>query len=66
MVTLLLLLLMIATGSLYAQTEAYKSDSVLWKILGKDLSEPSYLLGTLHLKPGEYFDSIPGAEAVGR
>jgi len=59
--TVLLLLLIIATGSLYAQTETGKSGSVLWKISGKDLSKPSYLLGTLHLKPGEYFDSIPGA-----
>ena len=59
--TVLLLLLIIATGILYAQTETGKSGSVLWKISGKDLSKPSYLLGTLHLKPGEYFDSIPGA-----
>jgi len=62
--TVLLFLLIIATGSLYAQTETGKSGSVLWKISGKDLSKPSYLLGTLHLKPGEYFDSIPGATAA--
>jgi len=62
--TVLLLLLIIATGSLYAQTESGKSGSVLWKISGKDLSKPSYLLGTLHLKPGEYLDSIPGATAA--
>jgi uncharacterized protein YbaP (TraB family) len=37
---------------------------VLWKISGKDLSKPSYLLGTLHFKPGEYLDSIPGARAA--
>ena len=62
--TVLLLLLIIATVSLYAQTESGKSGSVLWKISGKDLSKPSYLLGTLHLKPGEYLDSIPGATAA--
>jgi uncharacterized protein YbaP (TraB family) len=49
---------------MYAQTGTYKSGSVLWKISGKDLSEPSYLLGTFHLKSGEYLDSIPGARAA--
>jgi len=62
--TVLLFLLVVATGSLHAQAETGKSGSVLWKISGKDLSKPSYLLGTLHLKPGEYFDSIPGATAA--
>jgi len=61
---ILLVLLIIATVSVYAQTETYKSGSVLWKISGKDLSNPSYLLGTLHFKPGEYLDSIPGAKAA--
>ena len=58
-------LLIIAAGFTYSQTEpAGKSGSVLWKISGKDLSKPSYLLGTLHLKSGEYLDSIPGATAA--
>ena len=61
--TVLLFMLIIATCSVYAQTgEAYKSGSLLWKISGKDLSKPSYLLGTLHFKSGEYLDSIPGAK----
>ncbi len=38
-----------------------KSGALLWEISGKGLKSPSYLLGTLHLKPGEYLDSIPGA-----
>ncbi|MDR0295961.1 MAG: TraB/GumN family protein, partial [Prevotellaceae bacterium] len=46
------------------QTVAQKSGALLWKISGKDLSKPSYLLGTLHLKPGEYLDSIPGARSA--
>ncbi|MCL1938508.1 MAG: TraB/GumN family protein [Candidatus Azobacteroides sp.] len=62
--SIVLFLLMVITGSLYAQTETSKSGSVLWKISGKDLSKPSYLLGTLHLKPGEYLDSISGAIAA--
>ena len=61
---ILLLMLIISTFSVYAQTETYKSGSLLWKISGKDLSKPSYLLGTFHLKSGEYFDSIPGARTV--
>jgi uncharacterized protein YbaP (TraB family) len=56
--------LIISTIGLYAQTTTYKSGSVLWKISGKDLKTPSYLLGTLHLKSGEYFDTIPGAKAA--
>jgi uncharacterized protein YbaP (TraB family) len=62
--TVLFFMLMITTCSVYAQTGAYKSGSLLWKISGKDLSKPSYLLGTFHLKSGEYFDSIPGARTA--
>ena len=61
---ILLFLLIISTYSIYAQTENYKSGSLLWKISGKDLSKPSYLLGTFHLKSGEFLDSIPGAKAA--
>jgi uncharacterized protein YbaP (TraB family) len=62
--TVLLFMLFIATCSVYAQTGTYKSGSVLWKISGKDLSKPSYLLGTFHFKSGEYFDSIPSAKTA--
>ena len=62
--TVLLFMLVIATCSMYAQSSAYKSGSILWKISGKDLSNPSYLLGTLHYKSGKYLDSIPGATAA--
>ena len=37
-----------------------KTGYLLWKISGKDLTKPSYLLGTLHLESGDYLDSIPG------
>jgi uncharacterized protein YbaP (TraB family) len=60
----LVIVLAIATCSMYAQKGEYKTGSLLWKISGKDLSKPSYLLGTLHFKPGEYLDSIPGARAA--
>ena len=59
--TVLTIMLIMAACSVYAQTGIYKSGSLLWKISGKDLSKPSYLLGTFHLKSGAYLDSIPGA-----
>lgn len=33
---------------------------LLWKISGGGLAEPSYVLGTFHLAPGNYVDSIAG------
>ena len=60
--SILLLIWILATCNVYAQTGTSKSGSLLWKISGKGLSKPSYLLGTLHLKSGEYLDSIPGAK----
>jgi uncharacterized protein YbaP (TraB family) len=62
--TVIVFALFIATYNIFAQTETYKSGAVLWKISGKDLSKPSYLLGTLHFKSGKYLDSIPGATAA--
>jgi len=62
--TILFCLLIIAAGSMYPQTGTDKSGFVLWKISGKGLYKPSYLLGTMHLKPGEYFNSIPGAKTA--
>jgi uncharacterized protein YbaP (TraB family) len=55
-------MLLISTCYLYSQTKSYQSGSLLWEISGKDLSKPSYLLGTFHLKSGDYLDSIPGAK----
>ncbi len=45
----------------FAQPATGKTGSLLWKISGKDLNKPSYILGTFHLKPAEFLDSIPGA-----
>ena len=33
---------------------------LFWQISGKDLSEPSYLLGSFHLEKDTFCDSIPG------
>jgi uncharacterized protein YbaP (TraB family) len=60
----LILGVFIATCNLCAQTGQYKTGSLLWEISGKDLSKPSYLLGTFHLKSGDYLDSIPGARTA--
>lgn len=37
---------------------------LLWKITGKGLSKPSYLLGTMHYAPAHFIDSIQGLRAV--
>ena len=41
-----------------------QTGSLCWKISGKDLSNPSYILGTFHLKPASFLDSIPGAKTA--
>lgn len=50
-ITLLLMLLCIAVG---AQAQ------LLWKISGKDLTRPSYVVGTHHLAPLSIVDKIAG------
>ncbi|MCL2098401.1 MAG: TraB/GumN family protein [Bacteroidales bacterium] len=61
---ILLFTLLVSVCNACTQTAAQKSGTLLWKISGNDLPKPSYLLGTLHLKSGEYLDSIPGARAA--
>lgn len=46
-----LLLLMAATGV---------NAQLLWKISGNGLQKPSYIVGTYHLAPVSFADSIPG------
>ena len=41
-----------------ASNDGYKS--LLWKISGNGLENPSYLFGTHHLAPISFLDSIPG------
>ncbi len=47
----LLLLLAVAVGS-YAQ--------LLWKVSGNGLSQPSYIVGSFHVAPANFVDSIAG------
>lgn len=37
---------------------------LLWRVEGKQLAQPSYLLGTYHLAPAAYADSIPGLQSA--
>jgi len=43
-----------------AQNQSQFTGSLLWKISGKDLKKPSYILGTHHAVSGAYTDSISG------
>jgi uncharacterized protein YbaP (TraB family) len=61
---LLPFLLLLVTCNLWAQEKNYPTGALLWKVSGKDLGKPSYILGTFHVKTGDYLDSIPGARAA--
>lgn len=37
---------------------------LLYKISGKDIKKPSYIVGTFHLAPASFVDSIPGLRAA--
>ena len=37
---------------------------LLYKISHKNLAKPSYIVGTYHLAPASFVDSIPGARDV--
>lgn len=45
-----------------AQDEKQFSGSVLWKISGKNLKEPSYVLGTHHLIDTTFLETVKGYE----
>lgn len=54
------LFLALAAKTVSAQNESVLSGSLLWKISGKGLSQPSYILATHHLIHTSFIDSIPG------
>ncbi len=58
---LLVLLIIGISSESYARSPEEKTGSLLWKISGKDLNKPSYILGTYHLMSYKMLDSIPGA-----
>ena len=53
------LLFVVLSANLFAQADL--TGSLLWKISGNNLKNPSYILGTFHLKNGDYLNTIPGA-----
>lgn len=60
--SLLLLILTVVTAS--AQDVKKLSGSLLWKVSGKDLAQPSYILGTHHLLNSTFSDSIAGLKTA--
>ncbi len=59
---LILLGMLICTGAAaIAQPSDKFTGALLWKISGKGLENPSYILGTHHLYALDFFDQIPGA-----
>ncbi|MDH6344087.1 uncharacterized protein YbaP (TraB family) [Parabacteroides sp. PFB2-12] len=57
----LLILLCVCFGlSASAQTNSRFNGALLWEVSGNGLESPSYVLGTFHLFPETFVDSIPG------
>lgn len=54
MKSLLVTILLMVIGTLYAPAQ------LLWKISGRGIEKPSYILGTHHAVPFTYCDSVPG------
>lgn len=50
-ISTLLLLVLVAIGA---------NAQLLYKVTGKNLKDPSYIVGTYHLAPASFADSIPG------
>lgn len=46
--------------------QTQEQSSLLWKITGKDLKEPSYLFGTLHLLTNAFIDTMPAVQEAYR
>jgi len=44
----------------FAQKNSEKTGSLLWKISGNGLTQPSYIFGTHHLFPISFLDSVAG------
>lgn len=57
---LILLVFIVAVFGVCAQTTSPFTGSLLWKVSGNNLEKPSYVLGTFHLFPESFVDSIPG------
>lgn len=54
----------IITALLLSMVTVNLSAQLLYKISGKGLAAPSYIVGTYHLAPSSFVDSIPGMRQV--
>ena len=55
-------LLLLATAIIASIT--YSQAQILYRISGKSLEKPSYIVGTYHLAPASFADSIPGMQTA--
>lgn len=58
---LLAMLCLITKTTLIAQPTQHET-SLLWKVVGKDLSKPSYLFGTYHFLSHSFVDTMPAVK----
>ncbi len=61
----LVVCLLTVQGIIQAQNTA-ENTSLLWKISGNELKEPSYLFGTMHLLTNTFVDTIPAIQEAYR
>ncbi len=57
--TRLTIILLLSSGFVYGQKA---ENALLWKISGKSITKPSYILGTYHLVNDEFLNSIAGCQ----
>ena len=58
----ILSLLIFFVCTVFAQKNNEKTGSLLWKISGNGLKQPSYIFGTHHLYPVNFLDSVAGVK----
>lgn len=59
-----LIALIFFSSTAIAQNKKDYTGALLWKVSGKGLNKPSYILGTHHLAHVSFVDSIPGLKRV--
>lgn len=63
-VLLIPILIFFVCGMVSAQKINEKTGSLLWKISGNELKQPSYIFGTHHFFPFSFLDSVAGVKQV--
>jgi len=57
-----LIAVFLCSTSAFAHNSTEKTGSLLWKISGNGLSQPSYIFGTHHFFPYSFLDSVAGVK----